>query len=80
VTFPEQRLLTPVVVVVVTATEPEHLAVLASVEMVEELLCQPTEQQTRVLVVVVLMAKEELTVDQVLSLFATLPPQTEQLT
>jgi hypothetical protein len=54
-----------VVVVVVTVMAQEHLAVLASVEMVEELLCQPMEQQTPVLVAVVLMAKEELTVDQV---------------
>jgi hypothetical protein len=69
-----------VVVVVVTVMAQEHLAVLASVEMVEELLCQPMEQQTPVLVEVVVILKEELTVDQVLSLFVTLPPQTEQLT
>jgi hypothetical protein len=54
-----------VVVVVVTVMGQEHLAVLASVAMVEELLCQPTEWPTLDQVVVVLMAKEELTVDPV---------------
>jgi hypothetical protein len=41
---------------------------------------QPWEQQTPVLVVVVVITKEGLTVDQVLSLFVTRPPQTRRLT
>jgi hypothetical protein len=38
------------------------------------------ELPTPVLVVVVVIAKEGLTVDQVLSLFDTRPPQTQRLT
>ena len=47
---------------VVTATEPEHLVDLALVEMVEELLCLPTERPTLVQVVVVRTTRLELTV------------------
>jgi hypothetical protein len=47
---------------------------------VEAPMRQPMELPTPVLVVVVVIAKEGLTVDQVLSLFDTRPPQTQRLT
>jgi hypothetical protein len=68
------------VVVELTAPIKVRLEDPVSAGKVEAPTQQPWEQQTPVLVVVVVITKEGLMVDQVLSLFDTRPPQTQRLT